>query len=174
MYSFLKTDLGCKHPVTGTQLTYGSAYAQARLDYVDVHNYWIHPTFPSSSWSSTDWYVKNSPLVNVLPYDGALASMASKRVLEKPYTVSEYNHPYPNLYCTEGFPLIAAIAGFQNWSGIFIFDWTHNPVNPKTMTFFDIHGNSPVLVHQPPCYNLFSAAMFSRNCRRRVFRVSTS
>ena len=154
MFQYVKS-LGCRHPVTGTQLNYGSAYPQARMDYVDIHNYWNHPSFPSGAWSGTDWYVWNRPLVNDFGVSGTIASMASQRVLGKPYTVSEYNHPYPNLYCVEGFPMIAAAAGLQDWSGIFIFDWTHNPVNPKTVSFFDIHGNSPVLVHQPACHNLF-------------------
>ncbi|MDO4629569.1 MAG: carbohydrate binding domain-containing protein [Planctomycetia bacterium] len=155
MYDFVKKELGCQRPVAGTQLTYGSAYPQARMDYVDIHDYWNHPNFPSGAWSGTDWYVRNTALVNVMGSGGTLAGTAAMRVLGKPYTVSEYNHPYPNFYFAEGYPSIAAIAGFQDWSAIMLFDWAHSPQNNHTVGFFDIHGNAPALVHQPACYNLF-------------------
>ena len=154
MYDFVKNELKCQHPVTGTQLHYGSAYPQARMDYVDIHAYHNHPVFPHKAWTD-DWYVSNVPLVNTLGNSGTLASLSAARVLGKPYTVSEYNPPFPNQYFAEGFPLIAAAGGFQDWAGIFIFGWTHSPLNPWHVSFFDIHGNSAALVHQPACHNLF-------------------
>ena len=155
MFSFLRNELKCVHPITGTQLNYGSTYPQAEMDYVDTHNYWNHPQFPSTAWDGRDWFVRNTALVNCLGTEGTIVAIAAQRILGKPYTVSEYNHPSPNLYFAEGFPMIAAVGGFQDWSGIFTFCWAHSPVNPKKISFFDIHGNSPALVHQPACFNLF-------------------
>lgn len=155
MFDFVKNTLKCRHPVTGTQLNYGSAYPQAEMDYVDNHSYWNHPHFPGNSWDGNNWYVQNRPLVNIFGRAGTIADLAGERVLGKPYSVSEYNHPYPNLYFAEGFPMIAAQAAFQDWAGVFIFGWTHSVFNPNRASFFDIHGNAPALVHQPACFNLF-------------------
>lgn len=155
MYRYVKDDLKARPPISGTQLHYGSAFAQGRLDYVDIHSYWNHPNFPSGNWDGNNWLVSNRPLVNELGTSGSLASLGATRVIGRPYTVSEYNHPYPNFYGTEGFPMIASLAGFQDWSGIFIFGWGHTYVNSNTAGFFDVQGNPSILVHFPACRNLF-------------------
>lgn len=157
MYRYIKDDLKAKVPVSGTQLQYGAHYAQARLDYCDIHAYWNHPNFPGKPWDGGNWKVRNKPLVNELGSGGTIASLANNRVLGKPYTVSEYNHPYPNLYGAEGFPMISSMAAFQNWGGIFIFAWSHTKEfnDQFTPSFFDICANPIQLVHMPACYNMF-------------------
>ena len=37
MYRYLKTELGVRPPVSGTQMGYGPAHPQAELDYIDAH-----------------------------------------------------------------------------------------------------------------------------------------
>ena len=155
MFRYVKDDLKARPPVTGTQLHYGTAGSQGKLDYVDIHSYWNHPSFPEGSWDGNNWYVMNDPLVNVLGTAGSLAKVGATRVVGRPYTVSEYNHPYPNFYGVEGFPMIAALAGFQDWSGIFTFGWSHTVENHNSAGFFDIQGNPAILVHFPACYNMF-------------------
>jgi glycosidase len=66
-----------------------------------------------------DW--ANIALVNTP--GGTLTGLAARRVAGKPYTVSEYNHPAPNQYVAEGFPMIAAFGAFQGWDGVFSFDY---------------------------------------------------
>jgi hypothetical protein len=48
---------------------------------------------------------------------------------DKPYTVSEVNHPFPNQYACEGIPILAAYAGFQDWDGIvwYCFEQKRDP-----------------------------------------------
>ncbi|MDO5113070.1 MAG: carbohydrate binding domain-containing protein [Planctomycetia bacterium] len=154
IYDFLKKDLNVQAPVAGTQMRYGSHYAQAKLDYCDVHAYWCHPWFPNKAWDHHDWIIRNASIVNVLPLQPGLASIVSHRVLGKPYIVSEYNHPFPNQYASEGFPILAAIGGFQNWNGLFGYTWAHNAKH-ENHGFFDLSQNSVHLVHYPACYNLF-------------------
>lgn len=158
MERFIKEDLGAKAPVAGTQLNYGAHYAQAKLDYCDNHAYWNHPSFPGRPWDGGNWKLGNTSVANVMGNrNSTITNLANNRVLGKPYTVSEYNHPYPNLYGAEGFPMLASMAGFQNWSGIFIFAWSHskNFSVEETPSFFDIKGNSVQLVHMPACFNMF-------------------
>ena len=155
MYRLLKDELGVVAPVSGTQLLYGPVHIQAGLDYLDAHSYWKHPTFPGRSWDRNDWYVENVALVNSL--GETLTSLASRRVAGMAYTVSEYNHPEPNQYAAEGFPMIAALGAFQAWDGIFSFAYSHdsNFEPRKADSFFDIRADTARLVHMPACAALF-------------------
>ena len=157
MYVFLKDEIGVKQPVSGTQLEYGSTHAQAKMDYCDIHSYWNHPTFPGRAWDGNNWYLHNRALVNNLDKQ-ILPQLATKRVEGKPFTVSEYNHPYPNQYAAEGIPLLAAFGAFQDWDGIFPFAYSHsNDPEPRMATsFFDTAGNSVQMAHMIACRNLFN------------------
>ncbi|MDO4575134.1 MAG: carbohydrate binding domain-containing protein [Planctomycetia bacterium] len=179
MYRYVKDELKAKAPVSGTQLNYGLHHAQARLDYCDIHSYWNHPNFPGRPWDGNNWKVKNRPLVNVLGASGNIPNLANHRILGLPYTVSEYNHPYPNLYGAEGFPMIASIGAFQDWSGIFIFAWSHTrEFTPGGIpSFFDIAGNPMELVHMPACYNMFvrgdvTSALAAKDAKKVVYSVT--
>jgi len=157
MYRFLKDDLGVKILVSGTQAGYGPLTVQAELDYVDAHSYWKHPRFPNRPWDSRDWFVDDVAMVNDPP--GTLGSLAGRRVAGMAYTVSEYNHPMPNRYGAEGFPMIAAFGAFQAWNGVFPFAYCHNSdFEPRRISsYFDIKANTDKLAHTPAC-----AAMFVR------------
>ncbi len=157
MEDFLKDELKVRVPISGTQLSYSPAYVQARLDYIDAHSYWNHPHFPNRPWDRKDWYVSNRALVNYPA--GTLGGLAGRRVLGMAYTVSEYNHPAPNHYAAEGFPMIAAFGGFQGWDGVFTYTYGHSTTyTPDKITgFFDVMGDTSRLVHLPAC-----AAMFLR------------
>ncbi|MDO4627889.1 MAG: carbohydrate binding domain-containing protein [Planctomycetia bacterium] len=158
MKDFIKNDLHAKAPVCGTQLNYGAHYAQGKMDYCDNHAYWNHPSFPGRPWDGGNWKLGNTSISNTLGNNYAtVTNLANNRVLGRPYTVSEYNHPYPNLYGAECMPVISSVAGFQHWNGIFIFAWSHNKAfSPEeTPSFFDIKGNSVQLVHMIASHNLF-------------------
>lgn len=156
MYRFLKDELKVKSLVSGTQLNYSPATIQAELDYLDAHAYFHHPSFPGRPWDSKDWYVRNQALVNAKD-GGTLTRLASRRIAGKPYTVSEYNHPAPNSYAAEGFPITAAFGRFQKWDGIFSFGYSHNrDFEPRRIgSFFDIKGDPGKIAHQIACAALF-------------------
>jgi hypothetical protein len=159
MYKFLKEEIKVKQCVSGTQLEYGGTHSQAKMDYCDIHSYWNHPSFTGKAWDMNNWYLHNRALVNYADKE-ILAPLASKRVAGKPFTMSEYNHPYPNQYAAEGLPLIAAFGAFQNWDGIFPFAYTHSSnIEPQTAgSFFDTAGNTVQTAHQIACRNFFCAA----------------
>jgi hypothetical protein len=155
MYRFLKEELKLKPLVAGTQLSYSPVHIQAGLDYIDAHAYWQHPVFPGRPWDPENWYVRNVPLVN--HPGGTLSGLANRRVDGFPFTVSEYNHPAPNGYAAEGFPMIAAFGAFQDWDGIFSFTYSHSrDYEPRKITgFFDIKSEVTKLVHMPACVAMF-------------------
>ncbi len=156
MYRFLKDELKVKSLVSGTQLNYGPVTIQAGLDYLDAHSYFHHPTFPGRPWDSKDWFVRNLALVNATD-GGTLTGLASRRVAGMAYTVSEYNHPAPNSYAAEGFPMIAAFGRFQKWDGIFTFTYSHSQdfAPQKISGFFDIKGDPAKIAHHIACAALF-------------------
>jgi len=149
--AYLKHELKVKAPVSGTQLGYSLPQLQAELDYVDDHSYWCHP-----SPVSKDWRIRNEPMVNSL---ACIFGLATRRVQGKPYTVSEYNHPFPNQYGTEGQPLLRAYGALQGWDGVFEYTYNHSPdFEPRNNTyFFSIIARTDVLAHFPAC-----AAMYLR------------
>jgi hypothetical protein len=155
MHRFLKDELRVRPLVTGTQLSYSPVHVQAGLDYIDAHSYWNHPAFPGRPWDANNWYVRNVALVN--SPGGTLAGLAARRVAGMAFTVSEYNHPAPNVYAAEGFPMIAAFGAFQSWDGIFPFAYCHSSdFEPRKIGgYFDVDGNTPKIAHMPACAALF-------------------
>jgi len=159
MYRYIKDELKAKQPISGTQMRYGSTTIQAKLDYCDNHAYWGHPVFPGRPWDGNNWTIRNRALVNHLDQE-VLPMLATERPAGKPYTISEFDAPYPNQYAAEALPILAAFGRFQGWDGIFHFAYSHNRTNIDTKmarSFFDMVGNTVKLAHQPAC-----AAMFRR------------
>jgi hypothetical protein len=150
MRKLIKEELGAKALVTGT-IVFGplGLYAQSSMDYIDGHAYWQHPQFPGRPWDPVDWLVPSlsmvadygnwdSPAGCTLPY------LSAGRLADKPYTVSEYNHPAPNDYQAQCVPMIASFAGAQDWDGVWLFAYSHATDKWQTdhyESFFDIQGN---------------------------------
>ena len=125
MREFLRQDLGVKAAIIDTQASYGGiagTYRESFNDFVDMHAYWQHPSFPGRPWDSSNWNILNTPMVDD-KNGGNLAHLAMYRVANKAFTVSEYDHPAPSHYVAEMFPMIASFAAIQDWDGLFQFDW---------------------------------------------------
>ncbi len=143
MRRFLKEELGVRAPVTGT-IAFGAlgTQVQAEMDFMDQHAYWQHPRFPRRPWDPRDWVVPNRAM-SADPDGGTFPGMALTRVLGKPYTVTEYNHPAPLDSQAETIPMIATFAARQDWDGVFLFAWSHGAGEGRDRItgFFDIDGN---------------------------------
>jgi hypothetical protein len=115
MKAYLKDSLGVKAPIVATadHSHSGSSYpllaSTSLLDIVDGHTYWQHPG-PRG--------IPNTPMVND-PFNSTVVELSRTAFADKPYTVSEVNHPYPNEWASEGIPILAAYAGFQDWDAVF-------------------------------------------------------
>jgi hypothetical protein len=113
MQTYLTKDLGAKCPIIATSdhAHAGSSYAtlkdMSQLDVMDGHTYWQHPSERP----------KNTPMVND-PLNSTVVELSRTAFVDKPFTCSEVNHPFPNQYASEGIPILAAYAGFQGWDGI--------------------------------------------------------
>ena len=152
MRDYLKKDLGLEAPVAGTQINYSTTYLMAELDYVDHHGYWCHPAL-----SLPDWKIGNVAMVNSNAY--RIARIAERRVFGKPFTVSEYNHPYPNFYGAEGQPMLRAYGALHGWDGVFGYSYNNrqNAELDHNEFFYSMAARTDVLAHFPAC-----AAMYLR------------
>jgi len=175
MQHYLKEDLGVRVPITGTNWNIGVAdlAVQARLDYIDNHAYWDHPQFPHEPWSGTDWQINNTAMTND-ENGGTIAGLfGGVPQTGKPFTVSEYNHPFPNRYQSEGLLFITAYGGFHDIDGLMFFDhlggyssWNVDFIDG----YFDLHRNAVMLSLMPSCARAFREGYFRPS--EQVLRVS--
>ncbi|MEW6355698.1 MAG: carbohydrate binding domain-containing protein [Planctomycetota bacterium] len=162
IYNYLKKDLGLRAHVVDTQATYGGlagVLRESRLDFFDVHAYWQHPHFPGKPWDGNNWNIPNTSMV-CAPGKDTLTRLAQYRYAERPYTVSEYNHPAPNDHAAECVPMLASFAAHQDWDGLFLFTYSHRHDEwdiKKINSYFDIDTNPSKVMLMP-----IGAAMFRR------------
>jgi hypothetical protein len=144
MRNFIKQELGCKALVTGT-IVFGplGLYAQSDMDFIDAHAYWQHPRFPGRPWDAGNWIVEQKAMTD-WPAEATLFRLAAERLSNKPFTVSEYNHPAPNDYQAECVPMIGSFAAAQDWDGVWLYTYSHseNQWYRETLnSYFDIDTN---------------------------------
>ncbi len=173
MHDFIKDTLGAQAPVTCTQASYGGVgglWREAQLDWVDMHSYWQHPWFPNRPWDSNDYRIGNTAMVRD-PHGGTLDGLAMYRAAGKPFTVSEYDHPAPSEYAAESVPMIFSFAAWQDWDGVFLFDYHGDDTGwdrDRIAGFFDHAAH-------PGKHAFFPAAaqMFLRGCVAPAPEVQT-
>lgn len=128
MRDFLKNELKVKPLIVDTQMDWGGLAGlerEALSDYIDTHGYWNHPEFRGTPWKFTrgNWYVRNESQLKYLAEPGQckLTELASWRPAGKPFSISEYDYPYPCDYTVEMMPLLALTASRQNWNALHLF-----------------------------------------------------
>lgn len=121
MCQHLRETCGYEGLIFGTILANSPANVQAKMDIIDSHGYWQHPQFQGASWNSEHWTVDNVAMTDT--FNNTFTSCALQRVTGKPFFCTEYQHPSPNSYSSEGPLLIAAYASLQDWDGFWLFDY---------------------------------------------------
>ena len=157
MRAFIRDELHARSLVLGSATGFSPWPVQAMLDVVDAHSYWQHPHFPHRQWDMDDWTVKNIPLAGA-PDGGALPTLALRRVAGKPFIVTEYNASAPNTYSGEAFLELCALAGLQDWDGVFAFAYSHRKDQwdaRKITSFFDIDQHPAKMATLPAALALF-------------------
>ena len=162
MRDYLQKDLGLEAPVSATQLGYSPPHLQAELDFVDNHAYWCHPSVRK------DWSIRNKAMVNAR--GGCILGLAGERVAGKPYTISEYNHPYPIFYGAEGQPMLRAYGALQGWDGVFEYSYNNrqNAEPDHNEYFFSIAARTDVLAHFPACAAIYLRGDVKESATRLV------
>ncbi len=122
----IRVAAGKSVPIAGTQVEFGGPLtfdSHDGLDYHDDHFYIDHYNFPNRPWDGRDWRIRDSSGAG----SGYLVYLhkAFARQAGKPYTVSEFNQPYPNRQGAELVPTLAAFAALQDWDGLMHFAYEH-------------------------------------------------
>ena len=158
MRTFLKKDLGVEANIIDTQASYGGiagTYRESFNDFVGMHAYWQHPSFPGRPWDGANWNIRNTPMV-ADKSGGNLARLAEYRVAGKPFTVTEYDHPAPSHYTAEMFPMIASFAALQDWDGLFQFDWGGTEADSRRIAgYFALQQHPAKLAFLPAAALMF-------------------
>ena len=129
--NYIKNELGFKNLfILDTQPSFGSFYSLERetelSDIIDTHNYWGHPTFPSNhKWDMKYYSIPNKPLVQSPSY-GTLGTLSCLKYYNKPFTISEYNHPHPNEHSHEKFAMFGSWSAFHDYDAIYQFHYDFN------------------------------------------------
>jgi hypothetical protein len=158
LMSFLKQDLGVRVPITASQITYhGAEIVADTCDYADIHAYWQHPHFPGRPWDPSNWTIRNTAMEEA-PEADSLLSRAPWRLLDRPFTISEWNIPDPNDYAASTVPFAAMVAALQDWDGVFFFDYYSNAEGWDTdrmRGYFSFNGQPVKLALLSACANLY-------------------
>jgi hypothetical protein len=141
MTRFLRDEMGCHALVSNANSwTYfvTDQAARAVYDYVDDHFYVDHPRFLEQSWRLPSHCPNTSPLA-----DGATGgrSKAFTRLMDKPFTITEYNYSGPGRFRGVGGILTGAMGSLQGWGGIWRFAYSHSReamFQPSRMGYFDL------------------------------------
>ncbi len=157
MNNYLKNDLKIKALTFGTALPCAPVTVMNSFDIVDSHAYWHHPSFPSSSWNTKDYYVKSQSLITDAN-GGTLSSLAKLRIYGKPFSVTEYDHPYPNQFTSEMLPMLAVFASLQDWDCVYTFCYElsqRNPERARITGYFDQANNPSKIAAVPVAARIF-------------------
>lgn len=138
---FLREELGVCALVTNMNGWTNHATSQgirAGMDYVDDHFYVDHPRFLEQPWRLPSRCPNTSPVAG-----GATGGrhLAFTRLLDKPFTVSEYNYSGPGRYRGIGGILTGALGALQGWDGIWRFAYSHSRdsmFQPSRLGYFDM------------------------------------
>jgi len=141
LIAFLRKDLRVKALLTdlnGWTDQWGTQACRTDFDYVDNHFYWDHPSFLEKSWQlpTRGWSGGGSAIKEA----GGFLSRTLTRLLDKPFTISEYNFTPPNPNRAEGGLLMGAYAALQDWGALWRFAYSHDRdtlFKPEHTEFFN-------------------------------------
>jgi hypothetical protein len=159
MLAYLKNELGVKVPINGSNWNVGPAdlASMSDADYVDNHSYWDHPSFPKEPWSSIDWTVNNTPMVKNSEGGTIPALFTGVPEVGKPFTVSEYQHPFPNQYHIESTVFSLGYSAFNDADALMYFaydepyEWNIDKING----YFQVNRNSILMAQFPSVSHAF-------------------
>ena len=159
--AFLRDEMHCQAPISSLSCWYNPVqYQLVRercFDYVDDHFYVDHPSFLGESWKLPSRCPNANPILG--PGAGS-RSCAFRRLLDKPFCITEWNYAGPGRYRGVGGIATGALGALQDWSGLWRFAWSHGKAGvetpeKKTMGYFDVSGDPLSLAAERAALCLF-------------------
>jgi len=158
--AFVRDELHCAAPLSNLSSWYDPVQYQlprSLFDYVDGHSYVDHPVFLDEQWKLPS----RCPNSNLLLGAAAGAPpVAFRRLMDKPFCLTEWNYSGPGRYRGVGGIATGAMGALQNWSGMWRFAWCHGlegieSPETKRMGYFDISGDPLSLAAERAALCLF-------------------
>lgn len=145
--AFLRDEMGCRALVTDrsswTNFAPDQVPRSELFDFVDDHFYVDHPHFIEQPWRLPSRCANANPLKN-----DALGAqrVVFTRLLDKPFTITEYNYSGPGRFRGVGGIVTGAMGALQDWGGLWRFAFSHNRdtlIRPEgaSMGYFDMAGD---------------------------------
>lgn len=145
--AFVRDELNCRALITDRSSWVNHVPDQVSrselFDYVDDHFYVDHPEFIEHPWSLPSKCANVNPIRN-----DALGAqrVVFTRLLDKPFTITEYNYSGPGRFRGVGGIVTGALGALQDWSGIWRFTYSHSRdslLRPEgyAMGYFDMAGD---------------------------------
>ena len=119
MRDHIKTTIGTNAFTIGTVVGNSTPNLMNIFDAIDSHAYWNHPAI-NSSW--TEWSITNESMVGETN-GGTMSGLALKKVAGKPFTVTEYNHPFPMSFDSEAYIFMSAYGALGDWDAIYTYTY---------------------------------------------------
>ncbi|MDR3710372.1 MAG: hypothetical protein P4L33_18905 [Capsulimonadaceae bacterium] len=172
MRLFLRKELGVKACIIDSQVEYGGLAGlqrESKSDYIDHHYYIDHPI---NAEDLTNWRIVNEPLVNELAAGNLKAprALACNRIDSMPFSVSEFNHPYPSDYQSDTVPFLASIAAAQDWDSI---SWFAYNLSKVTMHgWFNMGGDPAKEAFFPAAAAIFRMAELRPIQRKALLTIA--
>jgi hypothetical protein len=141
MKHFLRDELGCQALLTNMNSwtsTMQTQAVRADFDYVDEHFYVDHPQFLEQAWRLPSRNPNTSPIADGAPGGRDKTFL---RLLDKPFTITEYNYAGPGRYRGVGGILTGCMAALQGWDGLWRFAYSHSSnilFIPSPMDYFNM------------------------------------
>lgn len=159
-YRYMR-ELGCKQAICGSNWR-GHSYsirhvleADSHLDYLDQHDYFDHP---QGGWNTQDAVQHNQSMLKS-PQAGLVGNLAPRQVLNRPYTVSEWNIGAWNEHLMEASFTMISSGLLQGWDGLIQFVLVpRRPPGDKPILsngFFNVGENPSVVLQYPTLARLW-------------------
>ena len=159
MAALVRDELGCRAPLSSLSSWYNPAsysLARASFDYVDDHGYVDHPFFLGQSWRLPSTHAGSNPLLG----GNGVPAFAWRRLVGKPFCVTEWNWAAPGELRAASGLVMGALAARQGWSGLWRFAWSHNQEGVDApgslrMRYFDLHADPTLCASERATLCLF-------------------
>ena len=144
--NFIRNDLNFKNLyIVDSQVNYGIFFSYVRendnSDLIDMHAYWDHPKFPNSLlWKRQYYFIKNSPMIKSKTF-GTFNGISKGKIFNKPYSISEYNHPFPNEFANENFAMYGSWSAYHDYDAIYQFSYDQAKNEDYITRYFKMSSN---------------------------------
>lgn len=154
MRAFLRDELNVRVPLTnqncGPHFPPMQEVRENVYDFVDDHTYVDHPSFlGKANWTLPVRLGNGGKTQLGKGLCSAIADLAFTRLIDKPFTVTEWNFTAPGPHRAQGGLMMGAAGALQSWDGLWRFAYAHDYRDaeevPRKMEFFNV-GTDPVML----------------------------